>query len=111
MRIYTAPCGKISGPKIPVRIRFRQKAVRMEADGKSVNANDVLRAEMEAYKRGDMSALAMHALTNYDSSADYWKLMEDGSLAYDGDGWLKDSARKSNQREIKDYEKNAAAFL
>jgi hypothetical protein len=27
----------------------------------------------------------------YDSSADYWKLMEDGSLKYDGDGWLKDS--------------------
>jgi hypothetical protein len=22
---------------------------------------------------------------------DYWTLMEDGSLAYDGDGWLKDS--------------------
>ncbi|MDR0638504.1 MAG: hypothetical protein LBG27_06340 [Spirochaetaceae bacterium] len=29
-------------------------------------------------------------LDGYDSSADYWRLMEDGSLAYDGDGCLRD---------------------
>jgi hypothetical protein len=30
-------------------------------------------------------------MDGYDSSGDFWRLMEDGSLAYDGDGWLKDS--------------------
>lgn len=78
-------------------------AVRMEADGKRVEASDLLRAEMEAYKRGDMDALLMNALTNYDSTDDYWKLMEDGSLAYDGDGWLKDS----NGNQIYDEDGNA----
>ncbi|MDR1467951.1 MAG: M23 family metallopeptidase [Spirochaetaceae bacterium] len=29
-------------------------------------------------------------LDRYDSSADYWKLTQDGGLAYDGEGWLKD---------------------
>ena len=52
-------------------------AVRMEADGKTVAGSDLLRAEMEAYKRGDMSTLAMHALTNYDSTDDYWKVTKD----------------------------------
>ncbi|MDC7124047.1 MAG: M23 family metallopeptidase [Spirochaetales bacterium] len=36
-------------------------------------------------------ALAAYAAKAYDSSADFWKLMEDGSLAMDEDGWLKDS--------------------
>ena len=40
-------------------------AVRMEEDGKRVAGSDLLRAEMEAYKRGDMSALAMHVLRKY----------------------------------------------
>lgn len=52
-------------------------AVRMEDDGKRVAGSDLLRAEMEAYKRGDMSVLAMHALTNYNSSGDYWKVILD----------------------------------
>ena len=49
-------------------------AVRMEEDGKRVAGSDLLRAEMEAYKRGDMDALLMNALTNYDSTDDYWLL-------------------------------------
>ena len=77
--------------------------VRMEADGKRVAGSDLLRAEMDAYKRGDMDALLMNALTNYDSTDDYWKLMEDGSLAYDGDDWLKDS----NGNQIYDEDGNA----
>ena len=77
-------------------------AVRMEEDGKRVAGSDLLRAEMDAYKRGDMDALLMNALTNYDSTDDYWKLMEDGSLAYDGDGWLKDS----NGNQIYDEDGN-----
>ena len=82
-------------------------AVRMEADGKRIAGSDLLRAEMDAYKRGDMDALLMNALTNYDSSADYWKLMEDGSLAYDGDGWLKDS----NGNQIYDEDGNPIGSL
>ncbi|MGI5077825.1 hypothetical protein [Treponema maltophilum] len=68
--------------------------VRMEADGKRVEANDLLRAEMDAYKRGDMDALLMNALTNYDSTDDYWKLISraDGTHSfeaeYDKDGNL-----------------------
>ena len=98
--------GKVGGNNaqetIAAVLGHTSMAVRMEADGKTVNANDVLRAEMEAYKRGDMDALLMNALTNYDSTDDYWKLMEDGSLAYDGDGWLKDS----NGNQIYDEDGN-----
>jgi len=71
-------------------------AVRMEEDGKRVAGSDLLRAEMEAYKRGDMDALLMNALTNYDSTDDYWKLMEDGTLVRDG--------RKSVYKETADGE-------
>lgn len=38
----------------------------------------------------DLAKYAEYVLGTYDSSGDFWKLMEDGSLAYDGDGWLKD---------------------
>ena len=69
-------------------------AVRMEADGKRVAGSDLLRAEMEAYKRGDMDALLMNALTNYDSTDDYWKLTHGGQLVNDGQGWLKDENGK-----------------
>ncbi len=38
---------------------------------------------------GDQSALA-GILGSYDSTADYWKLMANGDLIDDGDGWLRD---------------------
>jgi hypothetical protein len=41
-------------------------------------------------KSGDISAFNKYVSDTYDSSADYWKLIKDGSLAYDGSGWLKD---------------------
>jgi hypothetical protein len=33
-------------------------------------------------------------LTSYDSSADYWRMKLDGTLVYDGSGWLRDEAGK-----------------
>ena len=44
-----------------------------------------------AAKDAAEAAYAAYVDGTYDSSKDYWKLLEDGSLAYDGDGWLKDS--------------------
>jgi hypothetical protein len=33
-------------------------------------------------------------LTSYDSSADYWRMKYDGTLVYDGSGWLRDEEGK-----------------
>ena len=65
-------------------------AVRMEEDGKRIAGSDLLRAEMDAYKRGDMDALLMNALTNYDSTDDYWKLVvnKNGKTGWQEDGSL-----------------------
>jgi hypothetical protein len=61
----------------------------------AINGNENLQSDSGAYmtakKNGDDSLLDKYEDGAYDSSADFWKLMEDGSLAYDGDGWLKDS--------------------
>ncbi|GHV96733.1 hypothetical protein AGMMS50293_30530 [Spirochaetia bacterium] len=48
--------------------------------------------DIDAYIKagGDMSKFYAYVDENYGSSADFWMLMEDGSLKYDGDGWLKD---------------------
>jgi|GEM_PF-1893407 len=39
----------------------------------------------------DMDVVALDAYSDamFDSSGDYWRLMEDGSLEFDGDGWLR----------------------
>ena len=39
---------------------------------------------------GDEAIFADYVAGNYDSSADYWKLMDDGTLVNDGSGWLVD---------------------
>ncbi|MBD3292995.1 MAG: hypothetical protein GF393_08735, partial [Armatimonadia bacterium] len=60
-----------------------------------LDGNQLLEREVEMLQRaresGDWSELNAYVAAGYDRSADYWKLMEDGSLKYDGDGWLKDS--------------------
>jgi len=48
-------------------------------------------ADIKALQSGDMDAFARYALGKFDGTEDNWKLMENGNLAYDGDGWLKDS--------------------
>ena len=42
------------------------------------------------YNQGQFGLLNMIADGMYDSSADYWKLMDDGRLVNDGSGWLTD---------------------
>lgn len=44
---------------------------------------------MYADYTGNTSLFAGYVGVNYDSSADYWKLMDDGFLAYDGNVNLK----------------------
>ena len=39
---------------------------------------------------GDESIFAGYVAGNYDASADYWKLMKNGDLVDDDDGWLRD---------------------
>ena len=50
---------------------------------------------------GDWSKVG-EAVGKYDSSADYWKLMANGDMVEDGDGWLKDQ----NGNLIKDENGN-----
>ena len=54
-----------------------------------IAGNENLNADVTAYMAGG-EVFGQYVGQAYDSSADYWKLMEDGSLEYYGDGWLKD---------------------
>ena len=63
-------------------------AAEMAGDGIELNGLTALEAALYAAGRTDL--LAGLASGFYDSSADYWRLMSDGSLAYDGSGWLRD---------------------
>ena len=55
-------------------------AARMDEYG--THFDGLLGAEVGAYQRGDMAALMLDSMYNYDSSADYWKLVQrdDGSF-------------------------------
>ena len=64
----------------------------MKEHGRNVFSNrGDLQFEADIYEKYGTIGLATYAAEAYDSSADYWLLMEDGSLVMDGDGWLKDS--------------------
>ncbi|MDY6030887.1 MAG: M23 family metallopeptidase, partial [Treponemataceae bacterium] len=60
----------------------------MAGDGIELNGLTALEAALYAAGRTDL--LAGLASGFYDSSADYWRLMSDGSLVQDKDGWLRD---------------------
>ena len=63
----------------------------------AIYGEGVLREDMKAevalqrYAQitGDSTALDQYINTAYDSSGDYWKLMKDGTLVKDKDGWLR----------------------
>jgi len=69
-------------------------ALRMLDDGKAIQMTENLDMDITAYKLsqhlGDDSIFAGYVAGNYDASADYWKLMDDGTLVNDGSGWLTD---------------------
>jgi hypothetical protein len=82
------------GETVEAVIAHTAMADRMRSVGAGFETTEGLAKDLAAWDKavtsGDMSGFALYAMSNYDSSVDYWKLMEDGSLAYDGDGWLKD---------------------
>ena len=95
-------------------IGHTEMALRMQADKRYSESMDsiiagsaILQKDIAAYKSGDLMTMLSHVAGNYDYSKDYWKLMEDGSLAYDGDGWLKDS----NGNQIYDEDGNPMGAL
>jgi len=61
----------------------------------------LMSGEVAAALAGDMNKLQEY-FGAYDSRADYWKLMANGDLVDDGDGWLKDQ----NGNLIKDNKGN-----
>ena len=69
-------------------------ALRMLDDGKAIQMTENLDMDITAYKLsqhlGDDTIFAGYVAGNYDASADYWKLMDDGTLVNDGSGWLTD---------------------
>ena len=71
-----------------------QMALRMLDDGKAIQLTENLDMDITAYKLsqhlGDDSIFAGYVAGSYDASADYWKLMDDGTLVNDGSGWLTD---------------------
>jgi hypothetical protein len=67
-------------------------AAKMLNDGIDIPLNKTPLKDLLAYygTGGDMDAFARYVLENYDSSGDYWKLMNDGTLVNDKKGWLVD---------------------
>ena len=56
----------------------------IEQSGYSLGNNTQIKKEAEMYSRGDIGGLASMGMLNYDSDSDYWKLMDDGSIKWDG---------------------------
>lgn len=59
----------------------------------ALNSMNTMEAQafMYAMEQRDMGMIEAYVQASYDDSSDFLKLMEDGSLIDDGDGWLKDS--------------------
>ena len=73
-----------------------QIALRMLGDGKGnvIQMTENLAMDIIAYQfsqgLGDETIFSNYVAGNYDSSGDYWRLMDDGTLVNDGSGWLRD---------------------
>jgi cell wall-associated NlpC family hydrolase len=67
-------------------------AVRMLNDTIDLPADEMLVKDLAAYliTGGNTDAFAEYVSKNYDSSGDYWKLMNNGVLVNDNSGWLVD---------------------
>jgi hypothetical protein len=66
-----------------------EMALRMLMDGQNLTIDDNLLRDLIAYSYGS-DFFNSYADNYYDSSADYWKLMRDGTLVNDNKGWLVD---------------------
>ncbi|MDR2376069.1 MAG: C40 family peptidase [Treponema sp.] len=69
-----------------------QMAVKMLNDTVELPLNGLLIDDLMMYlgMGGDTTAFAKYVSENYDSSGDYWKLMDNGTLVNDNSGWLTD---------------------
>jgi hypothetical protein len=64
-----------------------EMAIRMWNDGQQLPINDNLIRDLIAYSLGE-DFFKAYSDNFYDSSADYWKLMDNGTLVNDNKGWL-----------------------
>ena len=77
-----------------------QMALRILDDGKEdqIQMTENLAMDIVAYQfsqgLGDETIFSNYVAGNYDSSGDYWRLMDDGTLVNDGSGWLVDERAK-----------------
>jgi hypothetical protein len=82
------------GETVQVVIAHTAMADRMRRAGAGYENPENLAWDLAAWDKavasGDMSGFALCAMSNYDSSRDFWTLTADGGLKYDGEGWLKD---------------------
>jgi hypothetical protein len=67
-----------------------EMAIRMLMDGQGLGLTDNLKSDIGEYLFGDRDSFNAYVDDNYDSSADYWKLVvhEDGSHEFQWDGHL-----------------------
>jgi len=72
-----------------------EMAIRMLLGGEKGFVNQNLEKDINAYldakAKGDINAFNSYVDSNYDSSADYWKLTREGNLEYDGFATLRDA--------------------
>ncbi|WP_169310639.1 hypothetical protein [Treponema brennaborense] len=59
-------------------------AVRMLQDGANVGVTENLAKDINAYLGGNMDDFLKYVDGNYDSSADYWKVLANGNIVFDG---------------------------
>lgn len=87
-------------------------AANMDSWDAGVDLSGLLGAEVAAYRRGDMNALVADAMINYDSSKDYWKVLSDGNLMWDGQYNLVDeNGNLLEKAETKSFTASFAQFM
>jgi hypothetical protein len=69
-----------------------EMAIRMLQDGQQMRLDENLMRDLDAYfsANGDRNVFNAYVDSNYDSTADFWKLTGDGKLEYDGFATLRD---------------------
>jgi len=70
-----------------------EMALRMIKDGQTLSLDENLIMDIIAYSMG-AEFFNQYADNYYDSSADYWKLLRNGTLVNDNSGWLTDETGK-----------------
>jgi hypothetical protein len=84
-----------AGETVQAVIAHTMMADRMRNVGADFEKTAGLARDLAAWDKaassGNMSGFALYAMSNYDFSADYWKLTDDGKLIYDGKATVLDA--------------------